>query len=84
MKLYRSRGFVIDRILGDSEFRSNKLKEHVLSIILDMRAAGEHVEDIERGIRTLKEKSRSVYHGCPFNQIPKLMTVHLLEGAVYC
>ena len=75
MKLYRSRGFVIDRILGNNEFQSNKLTEHVLPTILDTCAAREHVEDIERRIRTLKEKSRSVYHGCPFSQIPKLMTV---------
>ena len=42
---------------------------------LDMNVASaqEHVPEIERAIRTIKERYRATYHRIPFNTMPKVM-----------
>ena len=44
-------------------------------INIDLRcvAAQEHVSEVERSIRVIKERFRSVYHRLPFQRMPKLM-----------
>jgi len=59
---------VVD-IRSDGEFEC--IKEELRPILLDVTAADVHQGDIERSIRTMKEKVRSIVHGLPYNRLPK-------------
>ncbi|KAI2490729.1 Reverse transcriptase (RNA-dependent DNA polymerase) [Fragilaria crotonensis] len=53
-------------------------------IHLDVVAPDSHVGEIERSVRTVKERLRSTVHGLPFKRLPKLMVVHMVADAVRC
>ena len=77
-QLYLSRGVTISEIRADGEF---KCLEHELQpCITNIAAPGEHVPEIERSIRTVKESTRTLQHDLPFTKQPKMMT----EANVYC
>ena len=40
--------------------------------------ANEHIPEIERHIRVVKERSRAFRQSLPFNRIPKLMKIHAI------
>ena len=42
---------------------------------MNLTGANEHVTEIERGIRVVKEMSRALRHSLPYNRIPLLMTI---------
>ena len=42
---------------------------------MNLAGANEHVPEIERGIRVVKERSISLRHSLPYNRIPLLMTI---------
>ena len=50
---------------------------------LNTCGADEHVPEIERFIRTVKDRVRSVYHSLPYKYIPRLLLVHLVKAAVF-
>ena len=45
-------------------------------------AVDDHVEEVERSIRTIKESVRSIIHNLPFQYIPKIMLTKLFGHAV--
>ena len=79
ISLYKSRGFKITSILADYEFEP--LREH--HPILNTAAEDEHVGDIERCIRTIKERTRCRYQTLPYKRIPRIMLIHLVRNAVF-
>eukprot|EP00957_Ditylum_brightwellii_P098971 7539400-Ditylum_brightwellii.AAC.1 len=64
--MYHHRGFNITGILADREFKALRPKFQILNTTV----ADKHVPDIERCIRTVKERSRSYYNILPFKFIP--------------
>jgi hypothetical protein len=72
----------------DGEF--DAIKEDLLGIgvTLNATSANEHVPEIERRIRVIKERSRATRHQLLFTYIPKLMLVHMVRNAtmwaVFC
>jgi len=42
----------------------------------------DHVGEVERSIRTIKERTRTTIHGLPFKRLPKLMIQELVHHAV--
>ena len=65
---------------ADNEFNNEVYQQLVLPATLYICAKGEHVLIIERSIRTVKERVRSVFQDTPFNRLPKLMIISLMEG----
>jgi hypothetical protein len=49
---------------------------------VNLTSASEHVPEIERRIRVVKERSRSLQHSLPFNWTPRLITIHIVFTAV--
>jgi hypothetical protein len=43
-----------------------------------------HVGEVERSIRTIKERLRACVHGLPFKRVPKLLLTHMVTEAVRC
>jgi hypothetical protein len=64
INLYVKRGFRVTAILADNEFEA--LRQWYPS--LNTCAADEHVPEIERYIRTVKDRSRSTHRMLPFIQ----------------
>ena len=79
LHLYQSRGFIVDSIFADHEF------EHLRPWYpnINTTAADEHVPDIERHIRTIKDSTRSTYRMLPYRHIPRIVLIHLVKNAVF-
>ncbi len=75
--VYARAGFTIQTILMDNEF--DKVKDHVSHAILNTPAASEHVGDIERQIRVIKERCRGILCTLPYPRLPQIMLIHLLQ-----
>ena len=82
---YAKRGFNIEVILMDGEFDKDGLVGDVaeLGININCVAAEEHVPEIERHIRTIKERSRSVVGMLPFKQLPARIVIELIHYVVF-
>jgi hypothetical protein len=81
--LYEARGFKITMTHADEEFMS--LRHPLLeldSIGLNIAAMNEHVPEIERAIRTIKERNRSTVSGLPYKHYPTILKKALVSHAV--
>ena len=83
-QMYMLRGFHIVEIAGDGEFAwiADQVASLPTTPTLDLAAANEHVGLIERNIRFLKEKTRSLRHSLPFERIPALMLIRMVMHTV--
>jgi hypothetical protein len=50
--------------------------------VVNLASANEHVPEIERHIRVVKERCWATRHSLPFEWIPKIMTVHIVLNVV--
>ena len=77
---YLQRGLRITTIVMDGEFAPLKplIAEMPGGPHVNLTSANEHVPDIERRIRAVKERSRATRHGLPFQRIPQLMVTHMV------
>ncbi|KAI2499082.1 Reverse transcriptase (RNA-dependent DNA polymerase) [Fragilaria crotonensis] len=80
---YLKRGFKVTSLLMDGEFDVEGYRGDLstIGITLNAVAANEHVPEIERHIRVIKERARSVVNMLPFEVIPARMIVELIY---YC
>jgi hypothetical protein len=81
ISLYRKRGFRIRECHGDGEFESLRATLADAQSSLNVTAEDEHVPEIERYIRTIKERTRCVYNIVPFKRMPGLMIVELVHSS---
>jgi hypothetical protein len=81
---YLQHGFHITVVHADGEFAP--LKPLIESIpcgpVIKLPNFNEHVPKIERCIRVVKERCRATQQSLPFEQIPKIMTVHIVLNLV--
>jgi hypothetical protein len=70
--LYHARGFRVRTIHADPEFESLNVPLLEQGTVLNTCAAGEHVPEAERGIRTVKERNRTTVAGLPYTRYPRL------------
>lgn len=75
---YARRGFLANMIAADNEFASLEGPLSNEGMALNVVARDEHVPEIERHIRTLKERCRAVFNTLPFNKMPNRMIVELV------
>ena len=73
INIYRSRGINITQINGDNEFDS--IKNDHPKFNLNILASNEHVGDIERVNRTLKEVTRTLINDLSYSHYSKSMIV---------
>jgi hypothetical protein len=53
-------------------------------IHVNIVAADGHVGEVERSVRTIKERFRSYVHGLPFRRLPTLLVRSLVEEVIRC
>lgn len=81
LNLYRRGGFIVRVILMDMEFES--LSDVLELVQVNTTAAREHVSDIERDIRTIKDRARCTVAALPRKIIlPKKVIIHLITFVV--
>jgi len=73
---YNARELTVDHVHGDSEFLP--LSPSILPTRLHACGKGDHVPTVERSIRTVKERCRSVVQGLPYTHYTKLMVKSLV------
>jgi hypothetical protein len=71
LQIYGRAGFVVQTSLMDMEFE--KLKDLIPQLTINTMAAQEHVGEIERRIRVIKERARGTMIVLPYEALPKLM-----------
>ena len=71
LKLYNLRGFEIVRLNADGQFRY--LIEELLNIHVNIVGHDEHVGEVERSIRTTKERTRVIVQSLPFRRLPRVL-----------
>jgi len=68
----------------DGEFEPLRDKLLDMQILLNTTGRDEHVGDIERFIRTLKERMRATYSTfLPFKIIPPRLVIEMAKSSVY-
>jgi hypothetical protein len=80
---YHARGFMVTDIHGDNEFDINDLRHALSPTTIHIHGVEEHSGIVERSIRTIKERCRSMCHAVPYERYTKLMTNSLIECAIH-
>ena len=80
INLYHARGIHVNQINTDNEFEC--IKNNILPTNLNVAAAEEHVGEIERSIRTMKEGTRYDVHRLPYSHYPTVMIKGLITKRV--
>ncbi len=78
--LFTCVGFQVGKVLMDNEFE--KLQNLVPILAIDTTAAKEHVPEVERKIRLIKEWGWGILNTLPFKKIPRLMQNELVYHMV--
>ena len=75
---YLQRGFQVVFIKGDGEFKP--LQAFMDTVYgapqLNVTSANEHVPDVKRKIRVIKERVRAIIYSIPFNALPAQVLIH--------
>jgi hypothetical protein len=77
-RIYALRGFNVD-----NEFEPMREDLQELGMALNVVSADEHVPEIERYIRTVKERTRCVYNTVPFKRMPTTMVIEMVRASVF-
>lgn len=77
---YTTRGFNVTYVHADLEFMC--VQEEILPAVLRPVAVDAHVPEVERSIRTIKERQRCTVHGLPFKRIPTILGRAIISNAV--
>ena len=80
LNIYKARGLTVTQINCDNEFEP--VREHFRPIFFNVVAADEHVGDVERSIRTVKEDVRCLLADLPYHAYPKEMVVGAVVSAI--
>jgi hypothetical protein len=71
---------MVSTVLMDNEFE--KLVTLLPTLVTNSTAAREHVMEIERRIRTMKERGRGIKNVLPYKALPKLMLIEMVYFVV--
>ena len=85
MRGYSTRGFHVKTILVDLQFKAIKDRNN-LSVLTNVCSRDEHIPEIERFIRVIKERARCYYAmllRIGINTLPKGMIMQLMRTVVY-
>ena len=84
-RVYKQRGFRATILLIDGEFDTDGIREGVADegMALNPTARDEHVGDVERFIRTIKERMRATHATLPFTHMPSRLVIEMAKQSVF-
>ena len=80
INMYHARGFEVTDFHADNEFAP--IQQRILPVLSNIVAADDHVGQVERSIRTIKERVRALVHGLPYRRYPSLLVREIVAHAV--
>jgi hypothetical protein len=82
MKSYTLREFTVKYVFVDIQFEGlrNRMRDIVMINVVSQQ---EHVPEMERFIRVIKERTRATHAMLPFTRIPKKVLVAMLTNNVF-
>ncbi len=80
LEIVRERGLIVTEIRADQEF--DCIRDDIIPIHSNLASPGEHVPEVERSIRTIKERARALFHDLPHKFLPKVMIEACIFNAV--
>ena len=83
LQVYQCRGFQIEMALMDGEFGHLRGELASMGVTLNETSHDEHVGEIERFIRTIKERMRAIYNTLPFRKIPARVVAEMGKACVF-
>ena len=83
MRLYGSRGFLVTMTHADGEFEVLRGSLAAAGSGLNVCSHDEHVPEVERYIRTIKERARCLYNSVPFTRFPVVMIKEMVTACVF-
>ena len=83
VSLYRKAGFKVTTAPMDGEFMPLCGGLAELGLRLNETSRDDHVGDIERYIRMVKERMRAIYNTLPFQKIPAWLVIEMAKTAVF-
>ena len=81
--VYKQGGFRVRYVLMDNEFQCLEGELRAMGVMLNCVARDEHVPEIERYIRTVKERMRCTYNTVPFQRLPARLVIELGKQSVF-
>jgi hypothetical protein len=82
-RLRALRGFRVRCCYADNQFEGMRHKLLELGVQLNVVAEAEHVPEIERHVRTIKERTRCVHNTVPFKRMSARMTIEMAHASVF-
>jgi hypothetical protein len=82
INMYHARNLLVTQANVDNEFTC--IRDDIRPTTLNVVAAGEHVGDVERSIRTVKESTRCHIHRLPFKYYPKQLIIGCMVHSIKC
>jgi hypothetical protein len=82
LSIYRKRGFRLTIILMNGQFEPLCGDLANLQLTLNTVSNDEHVPEVERHIRTVKERTRCVYNTLPFKRLPVRLTIESISDTL--
>ena len=83
LQIYRRNGFKVEVALMDREFGHLRGELAGMGVTLNETSWDEHVGNIERYIRTVKERMWAIYNTLPFNKIPARLVVEIAKASMF-
>jgi len=95
VNVYNSKGHTVEKvefsqvnneihtILADNEFEVLREEIEESGIKVNISAKEEHVPEVERQIRVIKEQARAIVQTLPYSDTPKKMKVAMIHYAVF-
>ena len=83
IEAYKARGFHVRYILADGQFEHARKHIEQMGIILNVTSQDEHVPEIERYIRMVKERVWAIVNTLPFEQYPNRLIVETVYISIF-
>jgi len=80
---YHARGFHVRNILADGGFECIRNNLANMGISLNIASRNEHVPEVERYIRTIKERVRVIAVSLPFKKYPPRLIAEIVYNVIF-
>jgi hypothetical protein len=77
LRLYQCCGFKMETALTDRDFEC--LMDDIPELDLNTTAASEHMPDIERQIKVIKDRTRAIMITFPFKRLPSRVIIEMMQ-----
>ena len=81
--IYGRSGFRLKDALMDGQFEPLRMQLAELMIHLNLCATNEHIPEIERAIKLMKERIRAVCNSLPYKKMPVRMIIEMVYNMIY-